>query len=135
MAKEEWNDPSVPLPPEEGLAVGLTMIPKGWKVLADKGFTLVSRHFPHFNLLETPTRMTGRKNGRLGSSEVKGDRVKCKLRCSCEVYFARVTAEELLKDVIEYGNFRVLPNVQAWSHAAANLLAPLQMPANTDYFN
>uniref|UniRef100_A0A7S1V150 Uncharacterized protein n=1 Tax=Grammatophora oceanica TaxID=210454 RepID=A0A7S1V150_9STRA len=107
VAKSEWDDPSIDVP---SLPIGLTMIPKGWQVLADKGFTPTSRCFPHFNVVLTPTWLVGTgskrvKNGRYDSRQVSGDRPKCKLRYSCEVAFARVILEETLSDVIRFDVF------------------------------
>ena len=73
MAVDKWNDPEISLP-ERGLSVGLTMIPNGWCILADKRFAFVSRHFPHFNPIDTPTWLGGRKHGHYESYEVKRDR-------------------------------------------------------------
>ena len=123
MARENWNDPSVELP-KKGYPVGLAMIPNGWRILADKGFTFVSRFFPNLNVIDTPTRLGGRKNGRYDHGEVLRDRKICKLCYTCETYFARVVAEEVLKDVISYSNLRIIPHVQAWAHAAANIQHP-----------
>ena len=86
MAVGEWNDPEVVLP-EPGLPVGLTMIPNGWHILVDKGFTFISRHFQHFNLMDTPAWLGEQKHGRYESYKVKRDRKKCKLCYTCEVYF------------------------------------------------
>jgi len=135
MANDTWNDPDIVLP-EDGLPVGLSMIPKKWRILADKGFTYVTRHFPNFNAIDTPARLGKRKYGRYSEEEGKSNKKKCKLRYTCEVYFARVTEEEVLKDRISYHNFAVLPHVHAWAHAAGNLREPLARPmlAPTDYF-
>mmetsp|Transcript_32432 Transcript_32432/g.69058 ORF Transcript_32432/g.69058 Transcript_32432/m.69058 type:complete len:144 (+) Transcript_32432:78-509(+) len=134
MAKDSWNDRNIMLP--DNLPVGLTMIPRKWRVLADKGFTYVTRHFPNFNAIDTPSRLGKRKYGRYSEEEVKRSKKKCKLRYTCEVFFARVTEEEVLKDRISYRNFSVLPHVQAWAHAAGNLRGPLSMPAraHSSYF-
>jgi hypothetical protein len=112
------------------------MIPKGWKVLADKGFVGTSRMYPNMNEVSTPIRPTGRKEsgGHYHSAEVKGNRGKCKLRYTCEVVFARVTLEEILRDVIPYQHLSVLPHAHAWAHGYVNLLAPLRPPGNSDYF-
>lgn len=128
MAEESWNDPNVELP--EKFPVGLTMIPKGWRVLADKGFTYVTRHFPNLNAIDTPARLGKRKFGRYSEEEVKKSKKKCKLRYTCEVFFRRVTEEEVLRDRIPYRNFAILPHAQAWAHAYGNLKKPLALPAN-----
>ena len=135
MADDSWDDPSVELP-EVGLAVGLTMIPKDWRVLADKGFTYVTRHFPNFNAIDTPPRLGKRKYGRYSSAEGKSSKSIIKLRYTCEVVFRRVTEEEVLRDRISYHNFSVLPHVQAWAHAHNNLSGPLAIPlrAPENYF-
>jgi hypothetical protein len=133
MSEDDWDDPLTPMPP---LPIGLTMIPKGWKVLADKGFVGTSRMYPNMNEVSTPIRPTGRKEsgGRYHSAEVKGNRGKCKLRYTCEVVFARVTLEEILRDVIPYQHLSVLPHAHAWAHGYVNLLAPLRPPGNSNYF-
>jgi hypothetical protein len=132
MANDGWNDESTPLP---RLAIGLTMIPKGWHVLADKGFTPTSRVFPYMNWVLTPQRIAGRKEAgkRKHRGEIRNDRAKCKLRYTCEVAFARVTLEECLRDVVPYELFRILPHAQAWAHAMNNLAAPLSGPKGS-YF-
>ena len=57
MAKDCWDDASVDLPKE--YPVGLSVIPKGWRILAKRGFTFISRSFPNFNEIDTPTRLGG----------------------------------------------------------------------------
>jgi hypothetical protein len=56
--EDDWDDPLTPVPP---LLIGLTMILKGLKVLADKGFAGTSRMHPNMNEVATPMRPTGRK--------------------------------------------------------------------------
>ena len=105
-------------------------------MLADKGFTYVTRHFPNFNAIDTPPRLGKRKFGRYSLAEEKSSKRKTKLHYTCEVVFRQVTEEEVLRDRISYHNFAVLPHVQAWAHAYNNLSGPLAIPfqAPENYF-
>ena len=69
MAKDCWDDPLVDLP-QEGNPVVFFVIQKGYCILADKGFTSISRSFPNSNEIDTPTPRGGRKNGRYVCAEI-----------------------------------------------------------------
>ena len=105
-------------------------------MLADKGFTYVTRHFPNFNTIDMPPRLGKRKYGQYSSAECMSSKSKTKLSYTCEVVLRRVTEEEVLRDRISYHNFAVLPHVQAWAHAHNNLSGPLAIPlkASENYF-
>eukprot|EP00542_Grammatophora_oceanica_P013396 CAMPEP_0194041458 /NCGR_PEP_ID=MMETSP0009_2-20130614/13364_1 /TAXON_ID=210454 /ORGANISM="Grammatophora oceanica, Strain CCMP 410" /LENGTH=119 /DNA_ID=CAMNT_0038684975 /DNA_START=103 /DNA_END=462 /DNA_ORIENTATION=- len=102
VAKHEWDDPSIDLPwPVHCQFDSATTIPnKGWKVLADKGFTPTSRCFPFFNVVLVPSWLVG-----MGSKRVKNGRYNCRQVSGDRLRFALVIFEETLSDVIRFDVF------------------------------
>ena len=101
------------------LPLRLGKFPRGWAILADRGFANDATRYPNMNVQMTPSFLSGRDQ--FTYSELSSDMVKCKLRYISETNFARVTDENLLTDVIPA---RVLPYVKdciSWGHASANL--------------
>lgn len=101
------------------LPLRLGKFPRGWAILADRGFANDATRYPNMNVQMTPSFLSGRDQ--FTYSELSSDMVKCKLRYISETNFARVTDENLLTDVIPA---RVLPFVKdciSWGHANANL--------------
>ena len=101
------------------LPLRLGKFPKGWAILADRGFANDATRYPNMNVQMTPSFLSGREQ--FTFAELSADMVKCKLRYISETNFARVTDENLLTDVIPV---RVLPFVKdciSWGHARANL--------------
>ena len=102
----------------------LKMCPPGWSCLVDRGFAGTARYYPNVNVQITPSFLQGRKQ--FDAGEVTGDYEICKRRYSCEVVFARVTAETSLVDVVHHEFFSIVTYCADWAHAHANLYQPLQ---------
>ena len=98
-------------------------IPKGWSVLADRGFSSTGRFYPNFNTQLTPKFLMRRLQ--FEESEVCLDMVLCRLRYHCEVGFARVTTLHGLRDRISYKMFQDVDAMNHWGHAMVNLMKPL----------
>jgi len=101
----------------------LRKCPRGWSMLADRGFAGTAHYYPNFNAQLTPKFLAARSQ--FTGAEVAGDYELCKLRYTCEVAFARVTVEAGLKDVVPYSFFSIIDAMNHWGHANVNLMAPL----------
>ena len=101
----------------------LGKIPRGWSLLADRGFSTTGRFYPHFNPQLTPKFLMKRKQ--FDEEEVCIDMVLCRLRYHCEVGFSRVTTVSGLQDVIKYQFFCDVDAMNHWGHAKVNLMKPL----------
>ena len=101
----------------------LSKMPPGREVLAGRGFETCARHYPNCNFHRCPTRLAGRKQ--FSESEVKSDYQIFRLRCTCEVVFARVKSEKGLKDVIPQHHFGEVQHFWDWARAGSNLCEPL----------
>ena len=80
------------------LSLRLGKFPRGWAILADRGFANDATRYSNMNVQMTPSFLSGRDQ--FTTSELSSDMVKCKLRFISETNFARVTDENLLTDVI-----------------------------------
>jgi hypothetical protein len=99
--------------------------PRGWRMLADRGFRGTAMYYPNLNAQLTPHFLSGRLQ--FTSEEVASDYDLCKLRYTCEVIFSRVTNVKGLRDVIPYSRFAHVSDMLHWGHARINLGQPLQV--------
>ena len=102
----------------------LSSVPPGYRMLADRGFAGTARYYPTFSAQLTPKFLSGRKQ--FGVKEVSDDWRICQLRYTCEVAFARVTTETILRDVIPYKHLKYINHINNWAHSASNFCQPLQ---------
>ena len=90
-----------------------------------RGFAGTSHSHPHLNPQLTPSFLAGRKQ--FTADEVSLDLTTCRLRYNaCEVAFARVTHEALLKDTVPYENMKFMDATDHWGHAMINLMGPFR---------
>ena len=108
----------------------LAKIPGSISLLNDKGFAGTERYYPNLNRIKTPPVMRARKVKQYHQSELKPKADLCRLRYTCEVVFARVTEQDLLKDKIPYCNLKSLTYGIEWAHAHSNLHRPLKPPGS-----
>ena len=101
------------------LPLRLGKFPRGWAILADRGFANDATRYPNMNVQMTPSFLSGRDQ--FTHSELSSDMVKCKLRYISETNFARVTDENLLTDVIPAHFLPYIKDCISWGHASANL--------------
>lgn len=101
------------------LPLRLGKFPRGWAILADRGFANDATRYPNMNVQMTPSFLSGRDQ--FTYSELSADMVKCKLRYISETNFARVTDENLLTDVIPASVLPYIKDCISWGHASANL--------------
>ena len=102
----------------------LMKFPRGWKMLAERGFANTTYCYPNLNAQVTPAFLSGRDAFTV--QEVATDREVAKSRYSCEVVFSRVIKEALLMDTIAFHLFRHANATNHWAHAASNLGAPFR---------
>ena len=108
----------------------LGKIPKGWKILADRGFAKDGILYPFLNEILFPHFIDKRQQ--FEAEEITIDRKICELRYTCEVCFSRVTNISALRGVIPYRLFQYVPHMINWGHANINLGQPLQKPKKWD---
>lgn len=108
------------------LCSGLDKFPKGWLILADRGFAYDAYKYPNINRHLTPAFI--RKRDQFDLSELRADLNTCKHRYISETSFARLTKEASLKDVVPYHYLSIMQHVNDWACGAANLCAPFYPP-------
>lgn len=105
----------------------LAKLPKGLKVLADRGFDGDNLSYPRFNMVITPE-FYDKETKQFDVAQLQRDRKICELRYTCEVVFSRVTTEKMMAGIIPYSALSHIEHAHCWAHAQANLRQPLQMP-------
>jgi hypothetical protein len=106
----------------------LAKCPRGWVMLADRGFHGTAHYYPNFNAQLTPCFLS--KRSQFDTEDVMRDYEICRLRYTCEVAFSRLNAQECTRDVIPFKYFSVLKHMIDWGHANMNLRNPLQKPGS-----
>ena len=104
----------------------LANLPRGWVVLADRGFAFDALKYPNLNAHITPAFA---KNSTSFAQEILEEMWKiCMLRWSSETHISFVTDTGCLQDVINYGAFPIVQNAVDWACGLANFNQPLQPP-------
>ena len=117
-----------------GLRTRLAKLPAGYNVVSDRSFAHDAPKYPNLNAHITPHFLAGRKQ--FQKEETSSMRGVSTLRYTSEVIFSHIFNEQSLKDSVRFGLFSILNDCWDWGHAAANLNAPLRVPANwNEYLN
>ena len=109
----------------------IAKIPPNLEGLADKSFERTDRYFPFFNAVHTPRVLRGRYVKQYHQDELEPKQELCTARYPNEVGFSRIVDLDILKDVVPYENFTVLPYALEWGHAHLNLGLPLRKPGKS----
>lgn len=105
------------------------LVCNSWLLQAQGRVRIAKLHytFEHLALFSGP--------GKSAATLVGGDRAKCRLRYTSEVFFSRSTHLASLQDIIPYANIRYLPYLIAMGHGHANLQQPLRKPGRGSIVN
>jgi hypothetical protein len=122
-----------PMPRKEDLPdiwLRLAKIPKGWTVLADKGFDKATRYNPRLNPVRTPMKLSDDqvKDYRRSKEMIQHDQETSFTRVPAENNYERYRNETVLKGTVPYWVIALLPYVHEWAHASMNLQEPIRRP-------
>ena len=100
----------------------LANIPRGWVVLADRGFAFDALKYPNLNAHVTPAFA---KTTAFAQETLEDMWKICMLRWSSETHISFVTDTGCLQDEITYGTFPIIQNAVDWACGLSNFNQPL----------